>query len=97
MRSLNWSHLHDGIVVWIDVPVEILYDRLSQSSEPRPLLQTVDPLQRLHDLDDQRRDRYAQADIFIVVSADETPEQVSDRLLTMIHNRITPDRLKQNA
>lgn len=97
MRSLNWSHLHDGIVAWIDVPVEILYNRLSQSSEPRPLLQTADPLQRLRDLDDQRRDRYAQADISIVVNLDETPEQVSDRLLTTIHNRITPDHLKPSA
>ena len=97
MRSLNWSHLHDGIVVWIDVPVEILYDRLCQSSEPRPLLQTADPLQRLRELDEQRRDRYAQADISIVVSPDETPEQVSDRLLTMIDSRINPDRLKQSV
>ncbi len=94
LRSLNWSHLHDGIVVWIDVPVDILYDRLSQSSGSRPLLQTADPLQRLRDLDEQRRDRYAQADVSIVVTIDETPEQVSDRLLTMINNRLTPDRLK---
>ena len=94
MRSLNWSHLHDGIVVWIDVPVDILYHRLKQSSEPRPLLQTADPLQRLQDIYQQRRNRYAQADLSIMVTADETPEQVSDRLITMINTRLTPDRLK---
>jgi shikimate kinase len=33
MRSLNWSHLHDGIVVWIDVLVEILYDIMVSEAE----------------------------------------------------------------
>ena len=94
MRSLNWSHLHDGIVVWIDVPVEILHDRLKIESNHRPLLQTENLLQRLIDIYEQRRDRYAQADISIMVNADETPEAVSDRLLEMIQTRIIPDRLK---
>lgn len=96
MRSLNWSHLHDGIVVWIDVPVEVLYDRLKTESEHRPLLQTEDPLQRLNALYEQRRDRYAQADISIMVNAKETPEAVSDRLFDMILNRLEPDRLKHD-
>ena len=95
MRSLNWSHLHDGIVVWIDVPVDILYDRLKNESDHRPLLQTEDPLQRLNDLYEQRRDRYAQADISIMVNGDETPVEISDRLLEAIKTRITPDHLKQ--
>ena len=94
MRSLNWSHLHDGIVVWIDVPVEILHDRLKTESNHRPLLQTENLLPRLIDIYEQRRDRYAQADISIMVNADETPEAVSDRLLEMIQTRIIPDRLK---
>ena len=97
MRSLNWSHLHDGIVVWIDVPVDVLHDRLKTASEKRPLLHTADPLQTLNDIYNQRRDRYAQADISIMVNADETSEVVSDRLLNMIQTRITPNRLKQDA
>ncbi|OIP75715.1 MAG: shikimate kinase [Oscillatoriales cyanobacterium CG2_30_44_21] len=96
MRSLNWSHLHDGLVVWIDVPVDILHDRLKTESAQRPLLQIADPLQKLHDLYNQRRDRYAQADISIMVTDSETPEAVSDRLIAMIAARITPDHLKQN-
>jgi shikimate kinase len=95
MRSLNWSHLHDGIVIWIDVPVEVLHDRLKNESEQRPLLQTADPLQTLNDIYTKRRDRYAQADISIMVSADEASQEVCDRLLTMIQQRITPDRLRQ--
>ena len=96
LRSLNWSHLHDGIVVWIDVPVEILYDRLKTESAHRPLLQTEDPFQKLSNLYEQRRDRYAQADISIMVNAEETPAAISDRLFEMIHNRIDPDRLKHD-
>ena len=96
MRSLNWSHLHDGIVVWIDVPVDILYDRLKNESEHRPLLQTANPSQTLSDIYNQRRDRYAQADISIMVSEDETSQEVCDRLLSMIQSRITPDRLRAN-
>lgn len=97
MRSLNWSHLHDGIVVWIDVPVNVLHNRLKTASEQRPLLQTDNLLQTLNDIYSQRRDRYAQADISIMVNADETSEAVSDRLLNMIQTRITPNRLRQNA
>ncbi|NUN66190.1 shikimate kinase [Pseudanabaena biceps] len=97
MRSLNWSHLHDGIVIWIDVPVETLYDRLKSESTNRPLLQTEDPLQKLHDLYTQRRDRYAQADISIMVAAHEKPIAVSDRLVEMISLKVNPDRLKKEA
>ncbi|MFN6168396.1 MAG: shikimate kinase, partial [Pseudanabaena sp.] len=53
MPSLNWSQLHDGIVVLNDVPVEVLYDRLKTESEQRPLLQTKDPFQRLNNLYEQ--------------------------------------------
>ncbi|TYQ28539.1 shikimate kinase [Pseudanabaena sp. UWO310] len=97
LRSLNWSHLHDGIVVWIDVPVDVLHERLKAESEHRPLLQTENPLQKLTDIYEQRRDRYAQADISIMVDASEAIESVSDRLLSMIQSRIVPDRLKQDT
>jgi shikimate kinase len=76
--------------------VEILYDRLKNESGQRPLLQTENPSQTLSDIYNQRRDRYAQADISIMVSQGETSQQVCDRLLTMIQSRITPDRLRAN-
>ncbi len=94
LRSLNWSHLHDGIVAWIDLPVGLLYDRLKAETSHRPLLHTSDPLAKLTEIYDQRRDRYAQADISIMITAEETPENVGDRLLKMIYARIEPDRLK---
>jgi shikimate kinase len=95
LRSLNWSHLHDGIVVWIDAPVEVLHDRLLHEVAQRPLLDPNNLQQRLQDIYEQRRDRYAQADIAIMVNADDTPTAVCDRLMTMITERISIDRLKQ--
>jgi shikimate kinase len=35
MRDQNWSYLHHGIVIWLDVPLEELWQRLSHSSQPR--------------------------------------------------------------
>jgi len=42
MRRENWSYLHHGLVVWLDVPVELLcpLDR----DDTRPLLNDPDPL-----------------------------------------------------
>jgi shikimate kinase len=61
----------------------------------RPLLKTADPLQTLTEIYNQRRDRYAQADISIMVTGHESAAEVSERLLAMIETRIAPDRLKQ--
>ncbi|NJO69767.1 MAG: shikimate kinase, partial [Bacteroidetes bacterium] len=37
LSDRNWSYLHHGIVVWLDVPLEELWQRLSQSNQSRPL------------------------------------------------------------
>nr|WP_239651728.1 shikimate kinase [Neosynechococcus sphagnicola] len=80
LRRQNWSYLHHGIVVWLDVPVSVLCDRLNQDRH-RPLLQGVDPVATLTHLLEQRQSRYAQADIRLAVTLGETPVQVVDRLL----------------
>ncbi len=85
----NWSYLRHGIVVWLDVPVETLYQRL-QSDGNRPLLQTPDPLQTLTDLLAQRERLYAQADLRLTVQPEETPEQICDRLLTELPSILRP-------
>ena len=46
MKKENWGCLHHGIVVFLDLPVEVIYDRLTVSSKDpnqlakRPLLLT---------------------------------------------------------
>ncbi|MBD1844857.1 shikimate kinase [Cyanobacteria bacterium FACHB-63] len=79
----NWSYLKHGVIIWLDVPVEQLRERLSQDTT-RPLLQNQDLIARLTQLADERRSRYAQADIHIQVMPDETPEQVTARVIAAI-------------
>ncbi|GAP97445.1 shikimate kinase [Leptolyngbya sp. NIES-2104] len=79
----NWSYLRHGVIIWLDVPVEQLKARLSQDTT-RPLLQSQDLTARLTQLSEERRSRYAQADIHIQVLPDETPEQITARIMNAI-------------
>jgi len=76
----NWSYLHHGIVVWLDVPAEVLYERIKHDTS-RPLLQTPNPIQTLNVILNQRRSLYAQADLSVPVSAKDTPTDVADYVL----------------
>lgn len=79
----NWSYLRHGVIIWLDVPVEQLKARLSQDTT-RPLLQNQDLTARLTQLSEERRSRYAEADIHIQVLPDETPEQITARIMNAI-------------
>jgi len=94
LDPMNWSHLRDGIIIWLDVPIEQLYQRLRSSHQVRPLLETADPLATLTNIYEQRRKLYAQADICFVVDTNDAPQRVCDRLLTVLASKINPDRLK---
>ncbi|HBB32607.1 MAG TPA: shikimate kinase [Cyanobacteria bacterium UBA8803] len=83
LRPINWSYLHHGLVVWLDVPIEVLIERL-QNDTARPLLQNPDPGSALQKLLDQRRSLYAEADLHIRVSASDTSEQIVARLIAEI-------------
>ena len=82
LQRENWSYLHHGIVVWLDVPVEEICVRLAGDTT-RPLLQG-DPAGRLALLLEQRQAMYAQADIQVKSSNAETPKQLATRLLNLI-------------
>ena len=81
----NWSHLRHGVVIWLDVPIEQLHQRLHHDKS-RPLLQ--DPNANLNEtlqtLLDQRQSLYAQADLQITVMADESAAQVAARVVAAI-------------
>lgn len=89
IRQLNWSYLHHGLVIWLDAPVEVLLDRL-QDDTTRPLLQTPNPAQALQTLLDQRRSRYAEADLHIPVTAEDTPEQLISRVMADMPTVLRP-------
>jgi shikimate kinase len=89
LKSENWSYLHHGVVVWLDVPPETLFARVSQDPTPRPLLQQADPLQTLKAIFQERQRYYAQADIR--VDADAATEEVVQRTLDNLKARIEQD------
>ncbi|MCC5634774.1 shikimate kinase [Nostoc sp. CHAB 5844] len=91
MRRENWSYLRHGLIVWLDVPVELLYIRLAEDTT-RPLLQEPDPQAKLRSLLEQRQPLYAQADLHIMVQEDETPEQIANKVMQAI-----PSVLKTTA
>jgi shikimate kinase len=90
LRRENWSYLHHGLVVWLDVPVELLYARLAADTT-RPLLQDADPLEKLRILLEQRQPLYKQADLQITVTND-TPQQLATRVLEEIPTVLIPSR-----
>ncbi|MBD2609149.1 shikimate kinase [Scytonema hofmannii FACHB-248] len=89
LQQKNWSYLRHGLIVWLDVPVELLCTRLALDTT-RPLLQDVDLKQKLRSLLEQRQSLYNQADLRISVSDEETPTKTATRVLEAI-----PTVLKQ--
>jgi shikimate kinase len=91
LQQMNWSYLRHGLIVWLDVSVEQLTNRLSNDST-RPLLHDTSatslptpPLrQKLTDLLQQRHHLYAQADLQIQVQEKDSPAQIADRILDQI-------------
>jgi len=80
-RPTNWGHLHQGVVIWLDAPADLLLQRLSADPTPRPLLATHDPAARLRQLLDERRPLYAQADLTVTQGWAEDPVAVTGRVL----------------
>ena len=94
-QQKNWSYLHYGLIVWLDVPVEVLCDRLKGDTN-RPLLQTTDLLDKLQNIFQQRQKLYKQADLHIYVSAEETPFEIANRVIELIPTVFKPDLFPAN-
>lgn len=87
LRLTNWSYLHHGIVVWLDVPVDQLCDRLREDTT-RPLLRDGDLKIKLETLLKERERFYAQADVRVCANISETPEVVAARAIEEIEKVI---------
>lgn len=92
IKRENWSYLHHGLVVWLDVPVEQLHERLAADTT-RPLLQATDSLAKLRSLWQQRQPLYAQADLKLTTDNTETPAQLAARVLAEIPTVLKAERL----
>ncbi len=92
LQTMNWSYLRHGLIVWLDVPVQQLYNRL-KGDKTRPLLQESDPLATLQNLFDQRKHLYQTADLRIEVNPADHYQQVMQKILTGIPNIVKyPDQ-----
>jgi len=83
LRRENWGYLHYGLVLWLDIPLDLLVTRLA-GDESRPLLKNEDPKAKLAQLFAERKSLYAQADLRIAISEGETPQQIVVRMLEAI-------------
>ncbi|QHG16193.1 shikimate kinase [Nostoc sp. ATCC 53789] len=83
LRRENWGYLHHGLIVWLDVPFDLIYSRLAEDTT-RPLLQDADLKGKLRSLLEQRTPLYSQADLHISVQEGDTPEDIAKRILEAI-------------
>lgn len=91
LRPENWGALRQGLVVWLNVPAPVLWERLAQD-QSRPLLHQPHPQAALHEILAARESRYGQADLQIQVTADQSPAAVANNILEQI-----PSVLKSKA
>ena len=69
-----------GFVVWLRASEETIFDRVSRNQK-RPLVQTANPRETIHNLLTLRTPLYAAAAEFIVDTCDKTHEEVADAII----------------
>ncbi|MBR8830332.1 MAG: Shikimate kinase 2 [Chroococcopsis gigantea SAG 12.99] len=90
LKKINWSYLKQGLIIWLDAPVDLLIQRLENDAEgtlparTRPLLLTSDLKNTLTELLNQRRTLYAEADLHIEVKDACSPLELADYILEKI-------------
>lgn len=89
LKRQNWSYLHHGVVVWLDVSANQLQTRL-QGDTSRPLLDSDNLRNKLETLLAQRQHLYAQADVQVTVTPEETPTEIASRTLAELSQVVTP-------
>lgn len=90
LKQQNWSYLRNGLIVWLDVPIPVIVQRL-QEDNTRPLLQETDPTEKLKLILQNRENLYNQADLHIKITAEDTPEKIAQEIVNLI-----PTVLKEN-
>ncbi|MDA0866092.1 MAG: hypothetical protein O2890_06690, partial [Cyanobacteria bacterium] len=83
----NWGQLRHGIVIWLDVPIAELVQRL-QGDTSRPLLQRPDWPEHLAQILADRQRLYQEADIHLAVNPGEGVEAIAERLFMLLGDRL---------
>lgn len=96
IQQENWSYLQSGVVVWLNVAIEHLIERLQQDTS-RPLLQEGDLHDKLTTLLNQRQQRYAQADVTVVYQAGDEVDAIATRTLESLQTFIAANPAISNT
>lgn len=83
LKPMNWSYLRQGLVIWLDAPVELLAHRL-QLDTRRPLLRTGDLKTTLAQIREQRLEFYRLADLTIPIQPGQSPKVIADSIIEEI-------------
>lgn len=89
LRQENWAYLRDGMIIYLDVAIATLVNRLKEDNN-RPLLLAEDLETKLKQLQQERESLYQQADITITIGEKDTPEEIVMKILEAIPQKIKP-------
>jgi shikimate kinase len=92
IKRENWNHLQQGLVVWLDVSVDVLVERLREDASRPLILDTPAPElhAKLSQILAQRRDRYAAADLRIPITTETPAPAIIDRIFEAIPTVLKP-------
>ncbi len=93
MRAENRDSIaRNGVAVWLDVDLELLWDRV-RHRDTRPLLRTPDPRATLAALFDARVPVYAQAELRAKAHPDYSVQDMAGQVIDALLQR--PDVLER--
>lgn len=88
LRNSNWSKLQTGIVIYLNVAPEIIYERIKHNTDRPLLVQSSNPLTTLIELTNERKEKYEQADVTIDITADMNVQDTADKCIRVLHDFI---------
>ncbi|MEL6441147.1 MAG: shikimate kinase [Cyanobacteria bacterium J06621_8] len=75
--QMNWSYLRQGLIIWLDVELEILKKRVAKD-QSRPLADKLESLLAA------RRPLYEQADIQVKIQEEQSASAISAQIRAMM-------------
>ncbi|MDQ5845636.1 MAG: AAA family ATPase [Acidobacteriota bacterium] len=72
---------HGAITIWLDAPFKLCWNRIEASGQERPLAPSYEAARRRYQ---ERLDTYALSDFRLVVTENETPEEIGLRIAGLI-------------
>jgi shikimate kinase len=91
LRPVNWGYLRHGLIIWLNVPISLLIERLAEDNT-RPLLKIDNLSLKLETLLAERKSLYQEADLQIAIAKNENPEQIVSKILEQVPNVLKSDK-----